>query len=85
MFLDSISESTNKEIEIAKMVSFAELPKWRQDLAIERHKEKQRIQKLQYWSDNCGGDEDHSAEWYCERCDQEECCKRVAKRNYLKG
>lgn len=35
---------------------------------------------LQYWSDNCGGDEEHTAEWYCRHCDQEECCKRVARR-----
>ena len=35
---------------------------------------------LQYWSDNCGGDEEHTAEWYCQHCDQEECCKRAAMR-----
>lgn len=80
MYLDSISEATPEEIAIARAVAFSELPKWRQDLAIEKHKEKQRLEKLQYWLDNCGGDENHSAEWYCQNCDQEECGKRVAQR-----
>lgn len=41
---------------------------------------KKLTEKLQYWLDNCGGDEEHSAEWYCNNCDQEECGKRVAPR-----
>ena len=52
----------------------------------DEYRKLQRVRKMykgkQYWLDNCGDDEDHSAEWYCTRCDQEECGKRIAARNY---
>lgn len=45
----------------------------------EKRKDAELYEGLTYWLDNCGGDEDHSAEWYCAHCDQEECGKRCCR------